>query len=100
VLSFCSEYIPLDVDIIIHQHHERPDGKGFPAKLNYMKINPLSAVFILAHEIMNFHKDHPAKATESGGVKDFIKSLSIEYNKGYFKSLVQAMSESMGKRHV
>jgi HD-GYP domain-containing protein (c-di-GMP phosphodiesterase class II)/CheY-like chemotaxis protein len=90
--------IPLDVDVIILQHHERPDGKGFPGNLNYMKISPLSAVFILAHEILHFYKNHPARATEPSGVSGFISSLSPEYNKGYFKSLVHAMSESVKKR--
>jgi response regulator RpfG family c-di-GMP phosphodiesterase len=90
--------IPLDVDIVILQHHERPDGKGFPGRLNYMKISPLSAVFILAHEAIHFYEQHPAKAAEPNGVADFVKSLSVEYNKGYFKSLVQALAESV-KNH-
>jgi HD-GYP domain-containing protein (c-di-GMP phosphodiesterase class II) len=90
--------IPLDVDIVILQHHERPDGKGFPGRLNYMKISPLSAVFILAHEATHFYERHPAKAAEPTGVTDFVKSLSVEYNKGYFKSLVHAMAESVKNR--
>jgi len=91
--------IPLDVDIIILQHHERPDGKGFPGRLNYMKISPLSAVFILAHEILCFHRKHPSKAPGSPDVIDFVKGLGVEFQKGYFKSLVHALGESVGKKH-
>ena len=90
--------IPLDVDIIILQHHERPDGKGFPGRLNYMKISPLSAVFILSHEILRFHQKNPGKAPGSPDVIDFVKGLGIEFQKGYFKSLVHALSESVGKK--
>lgn len=46
-----------DVDHIILQHHERPDGKGFPRGLFGHQIAPLSAVFILAHEFLDFVGD-------------------------------------------
>jgi response regulator RpfG family c-di-GMP phosphodiesterase len=91
--------IPLDVDIIILQHHERPDGKGFPGRLNYMKISPLSAVFVLGHEILRFHQKNPSKTPGSPDVLDFVKGLSVEFQKGYFKSLVHALAESVGKKH-
>src|SRR5690606_8713205 len=43
--------IPPDVDRVILEHHELPDGTGFPRRLNHQRINPLSAVFILSHLI-------------------------------------------------
>ena len=52
-----------DVAIIMRQHHERPDGKGFPARLDSKNIHPLSALFIIAHEAsvtllsLGFEKD-------------------------------------------
>ncbi len=42
---------PVDVETIILQHHELPDGHGFPGKLNAQRINPMSAIFIVAHHL-------------------------------------------------
>lgn len=44
--------IPPDVDKIISEHHERPDGSGFPKKLVASQISPLGSIFIVAHAIV------------------------------------------------
>lgn len=46
--------VPPDVDKIIAQHHERPDGSGFPRGLVSHQIAPLSALFIVAHDVVKF----------------------------------------------
>lgn len=46
--------VPADVDVIIAQHHERPDGTGFPRRLNATYIAPLAVVFIVAHDLAQF----------------------------------------------
>lgn len=46
-----NSYIPADVGQICLQHHERPDGSGFPKRLDALHIAPLSALFILAEEL-------------------------------------------------
>lgn len=43
---------PPDVDVIIRQHHERPDGQGFPLELPAFKISPLAALFIMCEDIV------------------------------------------------
>lgn len=43
---------PPDVDVIIRQHHERPDGQGFPLELPAFKISPLSALFIMCEDVI------------------------------------------------
>ena len=43
--------VPPDVDLIIAQHHERPDGSGFPRSLSSTYIAPLTAIFIVAHDM-------------------------------------------------
>jgi response regulator RpfG family c-di-GMP phosphodiesterase len=52
-----------DVDHIILQHHERPDGKGYPRGLFAQQISPLSAVFILAHEFLDYVGDRAIDGT-------------------------------------
>jgi len=43
---------PPDIDFIVAQHHERPDGSGFPRGLSKLRIAPLSCLFILGHEFV------------------------------------------------
>lgn len=45
--------IPPDLDRILLEHHERPDGSGYPRKLNGLQIHPLSSIFILSHDIVD-----------------------------------------------
>jgi hypothetical protein len=40
-----------DCAFIIEQHHESPDGKGFPSGWSAIKLTTLSCIFILAHNI-------------------------------------------------
>jgi HD-GYP domain-containing protein (c-di-GMP phosphodiesterase class II) len=46
-----TEILP-DVDTVVAQHHELPDGTGFPRKLSGARISPLSSVFIVAHDLV------------------------------------------------
>ncbi|MCF8059812.1 MAG: hypothetical protein K9K67_10975 [Bacteriovoracaceae bacterium] len=41
-----------DVDFIIEQHHEQPDGTGFPRGINSGKITKVSAIFIIANNLV------------------------------------------------
>jgi HD-GYP domain-containing protein (c-di-GMP phosphodiesterase class II) len=42
---------PQGTDQIIAQHHEKPDGSGFPRGMTHAHIAPLASIFIVAHEI-------------------------------------------------
>ena len=46
--------ISSDVVSIIRQHHELPGGNGFPAKIPYNKITPLSTIFIVALDLTEY----------------------------------------------
>jgi len=39
-----------DIKDIVMQHHERPNGKGFPWGLKDNELNPLSNLYIICHE--------------------------------------------------
>lgn len=67
---------------IILEHHELPEGKGFPRKLNQTKISPLSCIMIISQ--------HYARTVllegHSAEVIDKIKiEISKDFNKGNFK---------------
>ncbi len=46
--------IPPEIDKIILEHHERPDGSGFPRKLTHQNISPLGSILIVALDIADF----------------------------------------------
>ncbi|MBT7610009.1 MAG: hypothetical protein HN576_09645, partial [Bacteriovoracaceae bacterium] len=87
--------LPPDVETMILQHHERPDGKGFPGKLGALSISPLTCIFILAEKIV---KDIYGKKLSSDLVMKSVSTLSEEYNRGNFKNAIKAIKKSsLGK---
>lgn len=44
------DFIHLETIKIIQEHHERPDGQGYPAGLSAQHVSALSAAFIIAHD--------------------------------------------------
>ncbi len=45
---------PADTGVIIQQHHELPDGRGFPLGLKGDKISQLSAIFIISNDLAHY----------------------------------------------
>ena len=82
--------LPPDVDVIIQQHHDRPDGTGM-SQLDHTKINPLAAVFIVAHELVDFYAGHGVDADLSL----FVNHLDDSYSKGNFKAIIKAITNSL-----
>lgn len=80
--------IPADVDTILLQHHERPDGSGWPSGLRSPQIAPLSAVFIVAHDIVDFLV---AQKNEFK-LEDFLRESEQKYQLGTFRKVWKALS--------
>ena len=81
--------VPPDVDVIIAQHHERPDGTGFPRKLMSSYIAPLSCVFIIAHDLAQF-----AIAKGPGfQVSEFLTGMKGKYKSAQFRKVLDAMDK-------
>lgn len=78
------DVLPPDVEQIILQHHEAPDGSGFPRGLGAARIHFLTAVFIIAQDLMNFIDDGEAIETS---LADFITWGSERYQLGHFKKI-------------
>lgn len=80
--------IPGDVFSIISQHHEQPDGSGFPRGLVATQIAPLAAIFIVAHELVDLY-------INSGKEFDFTKfdhEHLQKYTGGTFKKIAKALA--------
>jgi len=85
--------LPADVDVIVEQHHELPDGTGFPAGLKHQKISPITAVFILAHRLYTFNSHHQQPGS-IGILADFEKSLPDTFQVGEFKKVIQVLRKA------
>jgi response regulator RpfG family c-di-GMP phosphodiesterase len=70
-----------DTKRIILEHHELPNGDGYPKRLNSTQIAPMSALFILAQQITyclirnDYDKDR---------LNNFIKNNEVIYKQGNF----------------
>jgi response regulator RpfG family c-di-GMP phosphodiesterase len=89
------DFLPREISNIVHEHHERPDGSGFPRGLTADKIAPLSCLFIIALQgadyffHLGFEKEH---------VELFINHLDKHFDEGNFRLpkdvLVKLLRES------
>jgi response regulator RpfG family c-di-GMP phosphodiesterase len=81
--------IPADVDSIIAQHHELPDGNGFPRAMHASRINPLSAIFIVTHDLLHYiyltGKDFR--------LLDFVAKSEKKYGSGVFKKVLSVFAD-------
>ena len=87
-LAFSMKELPPDVHLIIQEHHERPDGSGFPAGLNASSISPLAAVFIVSHDIVN------EMVRPNFSMSQFLMNKKDEYGRGTFKIIWKHLNES------
>lgn len=85
--------IPPDVDNIILQHHERPDGSGFPSGLNAQRISPLSALFIIAHD----YSRSCALQKQEVSLGGFLVVNELLYSSGNFKPVLKELQENLHK---
>ncbi|MGE3260971.1 MAG: HD-GYP domain-containing protein [Bacteriovoracia bacterium] len=81
--------IPPDVDLIVLQHHERPTGGGFPRGLAHNYIAPLSALFIVSHELTQ----EILAQQEKFSLPNFILDRKRFFNQGNFKKVMAALEK-------
>ena len=81
--------IPSDVDHILAQHHERPDGSGYPRSLHAKLISPLAALFIMSHDLVNEVYKNP-----DTNIDDFFLSRESKYELGHFRKIILALKSS------
>ena len=84
------DLIPPDIDRIILQHHERPDGTGFPRSLGASRITYLAAVFIVCEELVHFIKRGGNLTTS---LRDFMTWGEAYFDQAHFKNIFAEMKE-------
>jgi HD-GYP domain-containing protein (c-di-GMP phosphodiesterase class II) len=80
--------IPADVGTIVSQHHERPDGEGFPKGLRGQQISPLSSVFIVAQDIL----DHITLCKGNFDLFNFLQATKPIYQNGTFLKIWKTLA--------
>ena len=94
--EFASQFneIPSDVDTILLQHHELPDGSGFPRGLFHHQINPLASLFILAHELLNFFLDQVPSNNRASMIPAFVtqrKPAFVTTEESAFRKILMSL---------
>ncbi len=80
--------VPPDVDVIIAQHHERPDGTGFPRGLTQSSISPLGAAFMVGHDLLIFIL---ARADAGWTMAEFVSTVEGRYPGTNFRKIIKVM---------
>lgn len=86
------EVLPPDVEQIILQHHEAPDGSGFPRGLTANRIHYLAAIFIIAEDLVHFLDDGEALETS---LKDFLTWGENRYQQGNFRKIFDGIKSKV-----
>lgn len=89
--------IPSDVDQIVLQHHESKDGRGFPRGLISSRILPMTCVFIISEDLINY-MDGARNYDER--VDEFLKNREDKYNSGNFKKVFDSFKASVEKSRL
>ncbi len=80
--------IPPDIDRILLEQHEMPDGNGFPRKLNANQLGPLSCVFI----ITGIFARHVLRDGKNFDLSAFVTQMEEKgYSRGNFKEAFEAI---------
>jgi len=83
--------IATEVDTIILQHHEKPDGTGFPKKLSGKQIHPLACTFIIVHYFVDKIYEHNFDASQ---LVNILSGMKTYFNVGNFIDPMSAFIKS------
>ena len=87
------EEIPSDVDQIIIDHHERPDGSGVPKGLTAKQLKPLASVFIFSHDIVDAIFEIEKEKMDFSVKNIMVKLNQDYYSVGHFKKCYEALEK-------
>ncbi|WP_417334948.1 hypothetical protein [Halobacteriovorax marinus] len=79
---------PVDAEKIILQHHELPGQKGFPHKIQTTRILPLSCLFIIAHDLVDYIIENPEWTLE-----DYIPICKEKFSGPGFTKIIRKLPE-------
>jgi len=87
MIKSCPE-IPSDVKTIILQHHELPDGSGFPHQVDHKRITPFAALFIVAEDIVKY-----LHTNNKWNLEAYLKKSKSKFKGAQFHKITSALTE-------
>ena len=78
----------VDVERILIQQKERSDGSGFPAKVDFKQLYPLSCLFMVCHEFVDY-----VYSTPDWKFRDFSACARATFKGPYFIKILEAFDE-------
>jgi len=81
-----SHDLPEEANIMIYQHHERCDGKGYPVGLVRREIHPWSRICAIGNRTANFMSSHRGEI--SGVLKQAVEFLETQAGPALDKDMV------------
>lgn len=84
------DFCPGVVDTIIFEHHETADGRGFPMAKKSSELHPLSCLFIVAEDFVNYF-------AENFGTIDmayYLRTRAEIFSAPEFRYVLEALGES------
>ena len=84
-----------DVDFILCEQHEQPNGEGFPKGVNSSGLTTISCIFILASNFVA--RISSAKKTPNIYI-EILESMKRVYNTGNFKEPLKALEKSLKEK--
>lgn len=89
--------IPPDVDLMVSQHHELPDGTGFPRNLGVARLSPQAIVFIVCHDLADFLSGLSPSQIEGGlNLAKFMERYASRYQQPAFRRVLSAVPRIQG----
>ena len=77
------DFCPPFIDQIILNHHERPDGSGFPYGRKYSELDLLTCAFIMSEDLV----ENLIASYGKPNWQEYLRSRKNVFNKGHFKAL-------------
>ena len=76
-----SKFATSDLIAVISQHHERPDGSGYPKKITDSRMTSLSRIFIYCHDFIDLLFQNQFDTTQVPDILDILRERFEKYPK-------------------
>ena len=93
LLSQQKDAVSSETLTVIRQHHEKPDGTGFPSGLGHQNIAPLSCIYIVADRFIGLMLKHNFDFQKKD---EIVQKLKDDYHQGNFKKSRDALFKTLG----
>jgi len=90
VLERKRDLIPTETITIIEQHHEKPDGSGFPHGISATRFNQLSAIFIISQQFIGYLFESQFDYKEDAAI---FQKLRTAYQGEVFDNAIDALQK-------